>query len=228
MNSLKISLFLFLIFLNLFSYGSIVNISNCTGLRDIQTDNAGLIVKLTANINCSGSTFNPIGSYGTTVKGKKKRNFISSFQLFKKKYEIFFFLGVIEGDNYTISDLRIIGSSNYTALIVHAYALTIRNLYLENIYVESSASNVATLVGFYQSGTVSNVHLKSSIINSTGIGTEKIGGKKFSFLFFKFNFFFFFLKIGLFASADSINSVNCSIKSSRIISNSTRVGGITA
>ncbi|MBE8951553.1 MAG: hypothetical protein SR1Q7_00205 [Quinella sp. 1Q7] len=108
-------------------------------------DCADLTFKLNANIDMSGvANFAPIGN---------RNNMFS---------------GTFDGDNKTISNLKISGSNSYVGLFGYNGG-TIQNLTLADATV-SGASNVGGLVG-YNGGTVSGC-----TVTSTVSGTEYVGG----------------------------------------------------
>ncbi len=119
----------------------LVNISNCTQLQAIN-DNLNISYRLTASFSCEGVEFAPIGDFGSP------------------------FAGSFNGQNYTVSDLTIVGGSTDNIGIFGATdAATIQNLRLDNIHI-SGRDDVGGLVGFANTDTtITNIRARDLTVS---------------------------------------------------------------
>ena len=106
-------LFIFLILI----FGSIcksqiVNISNCTELQNLETNNFTVVYNITQDLFCAPINFTTIGNISVV------------------------FRGVIEGNSFSINDLTINSSSNYFALFAFGENCIVRNLNLRNLKID--------------------------------------------------------------------------------------------
>lgn len=78
--------------------------------------------------------------------------------------------GHIDGQNYTISGLRISSNTNYTGLIGYMFDdASIKNLIIKDAVVYGDGAYTGAVAGIVQNGTtVENVHVKNSSISGTG------------------------------------------------------------
>jgi len=114
-------------------------ISNCTELQNMK-DHLSASYALKQNIDCSGQGFIPIRPI---------------------------FIGTFDGQNYTITGLRINNNGWGTALFGEADNSIIQNVILANVDIDSTANNVAALVGWAEGTTITNCHA-SGTVNGNG------------------------------------------------------------
>ena len=123
---------------------------------DGSTQYAGKYIKLTADIDLAGINWNPIGSM-TGDHGS--------------------FKGVFDGDNHTISNLKIEQDGNGLGLFAYTSGnAVIKNLKLNNVTVKSTNNSnyVGGVVGnAYASTKIENVHVTGDVLIS---GRGYIGG----------------------------------------------------
>ena len=123
---------------------------------DGSTQYAGKYIKLTADIDLEGINWNPIGSM-TGDHGS--------------------FKGVFDGDNHTISNLKIEQDGNGLGLFAYTSGnAVIKNLNLDNVTVKSTNNSnyVGGVVGnAYASTKIENVHVTGDVLIS---GRGYIGG----------------------------------------------------
>ncbi|MHA1353652.1 MAG: hypothetical protein ACTSR1_00570 [Candidatus Heimdallarchaeota archaeon] len=134
-------------------------VSDCGELQSLN-DNTILdslyYVELDNDIDCSGSTFIPIGTANTSIYTKLNFN----------------------GNDYTISN--IINTSivnNYGGVFVRVRDSTIHNLYLDNITFNGNTDYLSSLVGLAYNSTISKVIVTNSKIGIvSNSGSDKNGG----------------------------------------------------
>ena len=101
----------------------------------------------------SGSNWNPVGdNYNNNYKG------------------------VIDGGNYTITNIVVSSSTYYYSGFV-GYLNTggsVKNLKLDNVHISAGKSNCAAVIGHLNNTTVENCHVLSGSVN--GNGTGYVGG----------------------------------------------------
>ena len=112
MRNSFLSIFLILIFGSIWK-AQIVNVSNCTELQNLQTNNITVVYNITQNLFCAPINFTTIGNISHV------------------------FRGVIEGNYYSINDLTINSSSNYVALFAFGQNCIVRNLNLRNLKIDT-------------------------------------------------------------------------------------------
>lgn len=136
-------------------YGSGTNsapyqIETCAQLQSIQSNLSAEYI-LVGDIDCSGVTFTPIGPVGSP------------------------FTGVLNGQNFTISNLVITGRSDWTALFASTTGATIKNLHLASSTFSSSDA-AAGLVVYATDTTVTAISVESTINSgSWGAGLVTVG-----------------------------------------------------
>lgn len=78
------------------------------------------------------------------------------------------FAGTFNGNGYSIKNLTINSNANYSGLFGQTNGATLKNIFLENENINSTASYVGSLIGFAQATTIDNS--ASSNISVKGIG----------------------------------------------------------
>jgi hypothetical protein len=153
-NKILINQLIFFLFLLIISSNSqIINISNCSSLQNMTTNNSTLIYQLTQNIDCNNINFIPIGS--------------STFP----------FSGIFDGINFTINNIYIFANYSNTGLFGYAFNATIRNINLYNITIISSGCS-GFFLGSGDQSIIQNCHLlgNSSTINTLLSSNNSVGG----------------------------------------------------
>ncbi len=124
---------------------AVTGISHCGELQNMQYDLGGSYV-LTADIDCDGYSFTPIGYYTDP------------------------FTGTLDGDKYTIRNLRVMQGLE-SGLFGQIDGGTVRDLYLFNIESTGSQS-IGTLAGEVVNGDISNVGVDTFLVT----GESHVGG----------------------------------------------------
>lgn len=86
------------------------------------------------------------------------------------------FLGVFQGNNFTISNLVISSSNPYTSLFGYGQSAVIKNTLFKNITITSSSNYLGIVFGFASGSIIYNCHLKLNSIINIGGSTRFIGG----------------------------------------------------
>ena len=92
------------------------------------------------------------------------------------------FKGILDGNNYKISNMNIESANQYVGMFGYVSGGTIKNLVLENQTVKStytaSTAYIGGIAGYISSGTIENVGIigTSSVENTTATNTVHIGG----------------------------------------------------
>lgn len=150
MKTVIISFMLLLLVLVLFfkqdCYSQTLEISICQDLQNIIVNNNTVVYKLIQDVDCYSFNFNVIGGSLTN-------------QSFK---------GTLDGQNYSINFLSIIGNSTinkgeYSGVFAYGINATIINLFINNFYYDmSNNSNFCyggMLFGVMRNSTICNCHL---------------------------------------------------------------------
>lgn len=118
-------------------------INTGTDLANVDTNLAG-IYALSQDINLSGSSFVPLGT----------------------------FTGAVNGENYTINNLKIVSDANEVGLFSSTNNAKISNLTLSNVDVEAGADTayVGSLIGKAKATTIDNVKISSGTVKLLGTG----------------------------------------------------------
>lgn len=126
-----------------------------------ENDGDSCNVKLMRDLDMTGFTFDPIGINTTPINEKVRTDFN----------------GIFEGNNKTISNLTISGAGN-VALFGYIDGATIQNLTLNGINITATGKNAACLVAEAVNGTLRNITIENSQIQSTYTANEYayIGG----------------------------------------------------
>lgn len=120
---------------------------------------SGKTVKLTANIDLNNTAWTPIGQTGATE-----------------------FRGVFDGQNYTISNLSIDSSAqtgeHYSSGLFgwSEAGAQIKNVKIDGATVKGN-HNVAVIVGYTYSNTISNCHVSNATIICTHANDDACGDK---------------------------------------------------
>ena len=83
------------------------------------------------------------------------------------------FTGTLDGDGYTISNLKINSSNNIIGLFGYIYKSDIKNLTLQNYSITTYGSSIGSLVGISNTSTITNVSAIGNIYygtNSSWVG----------------------------------------------------------
>jgi hypothetical protein len=125
-------------------------ITNCDELQDIRSDVVG-IYELTTNIDCTGVTFESVGDSGSP------------------------FMGSLNGNGYTISNLSIDIESDDSGLFGVAYSADIRNIRLDTVdMIAGNYTNIGALVGNANITTIEQIYAYDvGIVTANG---ENVGG----------------------------------------------------
>lgn len=127
-------------------------ISNANDLESMAsnvTSSSGKYYRLTNDINMQGETFSPIGT--------------SPSRAFK---------GHFDGNNYTISNITLTGTSSYTAIFGYVYGGSIENLSVVNCSVTTGRVNyISILCAYANSSTlIRNINCNGSLVGGTSVG----------------------------------------------------------
>ena len=111
----KTFLFIFLVVLFGTSLkAQVTNVSTCNGLQNIEVNNNAVVYNITQDLFCSSFNFTTIGDNSNVFQGR------------------------IEGNSFSIYDLRIISSSPYIGLFAFGKDCTVRNLILKNAAIDAT------------------------------------------------------------------------------------------
>jgi hypothetical protein len=161
-------------------------ISTCTALQNMTTNNSTLIYQLTTNIDCNNIPFISIGNYSTQGQ----------------------FQGKLDGMGFSILNINISSTLNYTGIFGFGSSSTVTNLTIQNIQIISTTNIVGTLFGRCNNCYMSNINLTTSNSSITNIiqGSCSAGG--------------------LVGIACSTNITNCVIENTYVYGTIYDIGGI--
>lgn len=87
-----------------------------------------------------------------------------------------FFSGHLDGKGYKISNLRVVSTIEYAGLIARTNGGSIKNLGLENVYIQSNSDSVGGLIGLNSlSDYISNCYVTGTI-KQTNTSKSYVGG----------------------------------------------------
>ena len=147
-------LFFLLLFVGAYSQ---VMIYNCSQLQSLTPNDTSLVYLLANDVDCSTvPNFSPVGNCSQNT----------SFQ------------GLLDGQNYTVSNLFINVSQNGVGIIGNAFNATIKNIRVQNgsVYAYGPAnaqiSGIGILLGNGASTIVTNCHLEANGSSANYVGTN--------------------------------------------------------
>ena len=159
-------------------------------VNEVGNTYAGKTVKLTADINLSGVTWNPIGQTGATR-----------------------FEGIFDGQGYTISNMTVNNSSEsenvssgfFGWIEDHGQGIKVQNVKFSNASV--TGSHYVGVVAGYLYGTINNCTVENSTVTGTNMNEEANGDKVGGIVGY----------VGEDAFVDNNTVENCSIRGNRDI-----------
>ena len=128
-----------------------IGIYDANGLRNMANNLSGNYI-LMADINMSGESFAPIGTYNNPFKG------------------------TFDGNNYTISNLTINSNIGHVGMFGYVQGGIIQNIVLENVDITSTSSTATGgIVGLLNGGKINNVEVNGNIMGKINYNSS-VGG----------------------------------------------------
>ena len=117
----------------------VIYIKDCSDLQNMVVNKSLVIYKLNNSLDCHDFEFEPIGNETNSFKGK------------------------FDGQGFSISNLFIHSSEDYTAIFASGENCIFKNVIFSDVSVSCKKNNVGLIFGSLKQCIVSDVHITSTL-----------------------------------------------------------------